>query len=194
MSGPDSSLVADLTAGYDTDVDQSPWGLTPRMALRLVIQAQFVADLARGNPDYFTLGDWVLPEIVRDQATPEFLERFHQCFEDLIRRLRHPQYGSDGLAQCVGDEVALRHVVALARDAASDGSESVETGPEFSLLPASPEFDDEFEFYEEVLFEDRDFDLLWSGDYSRLTDDDEASGVPHPVNLRPDRWFLPFRA
>lgn len=190
MREPDRQLVEDLRFGYVADVDQSPWSLTPRMALQLVWQAQFVVDLAADDPDFFrSVG--ALPSIAVELASPEFLERFRKSFEDLVHRLRHPAETAGSLAQCVGDEVALAYLLRAAADCIEEPAERQVMEPELAALPEAAEFDSNFLFYEDVLFEDRDFELLFRDFSDEASADWEALAIQQP-SLRPDGWFLPL--
>lgn len=185
------ALVKEFASNYTADPDCSPWGLTPRMALRLYSQAELMGSLAKEDPAFLTEDDWVLPPAAL-RSGPAFHQRFVQCFFDLADRLR--RLTGDGLlARCVGDEVALDAVLNAARDAHKDGTDDDVLGPLMAELPANKEHDGDFELYSETLFEDRDFEMLWRADLDGIEDDDEHAKEFGIVNLRPDRWFLPFR-
>ena len=189
MDSEFDQIVRAISTAYSTDPEQSKWALTPRMACRLLIQARFVADIAL-DPDYLTGTTFVLPPIALRQATPAFLTRFARCFDDLAQRIAYPG-GAEVLTACTGDEVALDHVLELARGAYLDGTELDMIGELFDKLPVSPELDDDFDFYADVLFLDRDFELLWQPELDGIEGDEPAEALCL-VNLKPDRWFLPF--
>lgn len=160
------------------------------MALRLLSQATFIARLADGAPHLFTAFDGLLPPVAIDRATPEFLERFRLCFEDLGRRLLDPRQGRERLTRCVGDEIALAHVLQLATDEAELGSEACPVARELELLPPVPERDAAFDHYDELLLGARRFELLWRCDASLFVGDREVPLSVELLDLRPDRWFL----
>ena len=186
----DRSLVEAFGAAYTTDPATTPWGLTPRMACRLYSHALMISSLARDDPSYLTDDDWALPPVAL-RADPAFHQRFARCFGDLAERLRDPESTPD-LTQCVGDEVALDTVLNVARDAWADGTERESIGKALTRLPECRPYDDDFAYYSDTLFQDRDFEVLWRPDLDGIEDDDALAGEFNLVNLRLDRWFLPF--
>jgi hypothetical protein len=84
-------------------------------------------------------------------------------------------------------------VLLRSRRAPSDGTEDDVLGLLLAELPANGDYDDDFALYSETLFEDRDFEMLWRADLDGIEDDDDHAEEFGIVNLRPDRWFLPFR-
>ncbi|HMG43194.1 MAG TPA: hypothetical protein VK611_17825 [Acidimicrobiales bacterium] len=181
---------AERWAAYSAEGEGTPWGLTPRMACQLHMAADVEADMLRDNG----LDDagYVLPRAARRVVTPEFWGRFVQCFEDLAARLAEPD--DDLLPRCVGEEVALAHVIEQAKSRYLDMSEGwVVAGLDLSELPSNQELDTDFEHYADVLFEDRDFELLWMPRFDGIEDDEELQQELRIANLHPSRWFLPFR-
>lgn len=117
LSPDDADLLETFARAYSTDVEESRWGLTPRMAIRLDAHARAIAALTRADPAYLIDDGSILPPNAVRRATPAFLSRFSQCFDDLADRLLAGGDISAFLPLCTADEVALDHVLEVARDA-----------------------------------------------------------------------------
>lgn len=181
-----------LLRRYGAGPDGSPWGLTPQTAYRLVVAAEDAFDSARETPEV-ALED-VLPPRVLLSATDAFIARFAQCFADLAERIiaADPRSGDwSHLSGCVGEEVALAHVIEVARDGHVDGWLEEPFRAELDLLASDPERDVDFEWFADALFADRDFEVLWMHNLDGIEDDPESAHLRF-VNLQPERWFLPF--
>lgn len=189
----DTGLVTAIAKHYRTDPDRSPWGLTPRMALRLVAQCHMEFDTARLSPESMTDGTWILPSVALARATPEFLDRFTRCFADIADRLLDPT-SAGSLLHCTGEEIAMSHVIDQAKAFYADGGEPEVIGFELDALADGGDLDVDFDWYSEILFDDKDYELLWMPQMDGIADDDDAARQLALANLRPDRWFLPFRS
>lgn len=103
----------------------------------------------------------------------EFAKRFSLCLAAVAWKLR--ALGLHRLA-CTGEEIALRAVVTVARDLLS--LDNVE--PDFSA-------------FEEVAFEDTDFEFLFDPRHDGIEELPQIIALARPVNLSFKDWFKPFR-
>lgn len=171
----------------------SPWQLTPLMAFYLVVTAKARADAI--TEQRAPVLDEALPPLVRLGATPEFHQRFRQCYLDLADRITHAQPPASGwphLAQCVGEEVALADVLAVAEDDHLSGFFDDLYSDELERLTTNPARDADFGLYETELFKDHDFKVLWAPELDGIEDDETIVSWLGYTNLQPSRWFLPF--
>lgn len=172
----------------------SPWGLTPQMAFRLIAAAKNIHDSSRDDPDLFSEDD-AIPRTVFARVTPEFLDRQRRCYADLAARLvegTRPVSDWPYLATCVGEEVALAHVLRVARDDHDTGHLDDVFDIELDQLATDSALDANFDFYEDSLFDDRDFEVLWSAELDGIENDEEVALHMRYVNFHPSRWFLPL--
>lgn len=171
----------------------SPWQLTPLMACRLIVAAEERADdIAEGRIDVLAEA---LPPLVHATATPEFCARFRRCYVDLAEWITAADTPGDGwpfLAHCVGEEVALADVLATAADDHDSGHFDDLYAGEIEQLTTDPERDTDFDYYEDALFKDTDFKVLWSPHLDGIEDDETIAARLGYANLQPSRWFLPF--
>jgi hypothetical protein len=173
---------------------QSSWAITPQMAFRLIVAAETTSDAIREDPDLLR-DDAALPPLVLAVATPEFIDRYRRCYSDLAVRLvaaEVPGSGWPHLAQCVGEEVALAHMLRVASNDHESGHAQEIFGVDLELLATDPDRDTDFELCNELTFYDRDFELLWSPALDGIDTDEFLSARMAYANLHASRWFLPF--
>lgn len=173
----------------------SAWGLTPQMAFRLIVAAEDTFDGACEHPGVF-VDEGMLPPSVLAAADDVFISRFLSCFSDLAERLEAAESRCAPrryLAHCVGEEVALAHVIQVAADWHADGWFDDAHRDELARLATNSERDRDFDWYADTLFEDRDFEVLWMPHLDGVEGDDRFAHVRF-VNLHRSRWFLPFPA
>ncbi len=191
MTDPTSERTRQLIerhGGPDSE-RPSPWQLTPLMAFRLIVAAEERADdITEGRDDLFAEA---LPPFVHSTATAEFRERFRRCYLDLADRIEEAGTPGDGwpyLAHCVGEEVALADILAVAADDHDSGHFDELYSHQIDGLGDNADFD----YYEDALFKDYDFKVLWSPDLDGIEDDEMIVARLGYMNLHPSRWFLPF--
>lgn len=83
-------------------------------------------------------------------------------------------------------------MVRVARDDHETGHVSEIFDIELDRLANGTSFDTNFDFYDDQLFEDRDFEVLWSAELDGIENDEEVVLHMRYVNLHPSRWFLPL--
>lgn len=195
MSSAFDDRVPRLLERYDPDlVGGSPWSLTPQMAFRLIVAAETIHDSCLDDPNLFD-EDNAIPRSVLAKASDEFLERQRRCYADLATKIVEGTLPSDlwsYLPACVGEEVALAHVLRVARDDYESGHLDEIFDVELGRLATDQALDTNFDFFEDQLFEDRDFEVLWSAELDGIENDEAVAIHMRYVNLHPSRWFLPL--
>jgi len=171
----------DFAALYPVDDDTV---LTPRLAYALCETAWYLAD------EWRLVADDVyarrhLPPIAHGVATPEWRERFAQCFERLAEQIAIGDGETSVLATCAAEELALHMTLTIAWQHLADGHFDTE----LDELPDLGEDDRAFARLHEVLFEDHDFLLIYRADLDGIEDEDLVA----ESNLHPRDWFRPFR-
>lgn len=195
MTEPLSDLAERMVErhGGPGSAHPSPWQLTPLMAFRLVVAAEERADdITEGHADVLAEA---LPPLVHTTAATEFCARFRRCYVDLAERITAADTPGDGwpfLAHCVGEEVALADILATAADDHDSGHFDDLYADEIEQLTTDPERDTDFDHYEDALFKDTDFKVLWSPHLDGIEDDETVAARLGYANLQPSRWFLPF--
>lgn len=178
MDPTEYELLDTITTAYpepdrDTDegYDNSPWGLGPQMALRLIFAGQLLAD--NDYPQGFPIGE---------NPDPVLTARCVQCFRDLVGRLSDPVTHGDGqLPRCTGDEIALWTMIDVAEGI------HIDEDPDPTLDRFVEDVD--FDYVRDACFEDHDFRFVVDG-VTIPAAVQEANGM---TNLDPSQWFLPFR-
>ena len=195
MSSTFDDRIPRLLESYDRHlVGGSPWKLTPQMAFRLIVASETVYDSSGEDPNLFGGGD-AIPRSVLANASDEFLNRQRRCYADLATKIvegTRPLDNWSYLPACVGEEVALAHVLRVARDDHESGHLDEIFDVELSYLATDQALDTNFDFFEDQLFEDRDFEVLWSPELDGIENDEAIAIHMRYVNLHPTRWFLPL--
>lgn len=170
---------------------------TPRTALVLAVALEVMSDwIIDGSEcddetDRYTSDE--LPPIARNR-TYEWMARLSNCFLDLRDDILAS--GHDPRPLCTGEEVALALAIDYARDTVNEGcfyEEGTEYGDALNSLSQHPE-DFDWEMLEEVLFKDRDFEMLYDPKLDGIEDPEcAANAFLGCINLHPDDWFKWFR-
>lgn len=170
----------------------SPWQITPQMACRLIVAADSVTDLD-DDASEVALDD-ALPPLLRATASPEFLDHFRR-YADLAERIAEGELPADRwpyLARCVGEEVALDHLLEVVREDHESGHTEDLFADELGRLATDRRRDTNVDHYQGSLFKDRAFRLLWSPRHDGIEDDEAIAGRLGHTNLQLARRFLLF--
>ena len=185
-------LLLDRHGGPDS-AHPSPWQLTPQMAFRLIVAADSITDLDEDERGAALAA--ALPLRLLASATPEFIDRFRRCYADLSERIARAELPADRwpfLARCVGEEVALDHLLEVVREDHESGHAEDLFADELGRLATDPRRDADVDHYQDSLFKDRDFQVLSSPRHDGIEDDQAIAGRLGYSNLQSARWFLPF--
>jgi hypothetical protein len=165
--------------------------VTPRMACRLWMGAQFCGDTWRledGDPA-IALTD--LPPITHRWAVGAWLDRFIESFDLIERRLAAGDVSPLSLTRCTGEEMALHLVIDHAEGDLDSGIDA--SGGQIEQLPDLGGRDHDFELMRDVLLRDLDVLLLFDMRLDGIEDpSSEVARLEGTANLHPAQWFLPF--
>jgi hypothetical protein len=135
-----------------------------------------IESLASAIPDRFenTYMAGFLPDRYVHRYTPLFARQFLMCMATVAWKLRSP---GEHLLACVAEELALHALIEEAKRLLDEDG-----------VPA------DFESFEDVAFEDLDFEMLFDPQWDGIEDyGNEQAPEMRFANLRFDEWFLPFR-
>jgi len=189
-------MVPDDPSEEDFDPRNEFSQCTPRTALvlsvALEVMADWIIDGCDRDEDTGRYTNDELPPIARNR-TYEWMARLSNCFLDLRDDILIK--GQDPRPLCTGEEVALALAIEYARDDFDSGLFSDEDGEyaaALESLPAHPE-DYDWEMLEELLFKDRDFEMLYDAKLDGI-EDPECAANKHLgiINLHPNDWFKWF--
>jgi hypothetical protein len=180
----DDTDEPDFAAIYEPHVDGDGWRMTPRMAWYLWSAALYLADEYRtSSPDSFAK---ILPPVARAYAHDRaWRQQFVAGFEHLTERLGSIEDGSDVLARCTAEELALHLTINIAERPLIDGAFSPAA---VCHLPDHGSADEDFDWMRDVLFEDHDVLMLFNPALDGIENDRDANSSLHPRD-----WFEPFR-
>ncbi|MFC9390923.1 tetratricopeptide repeat protein [Streptomyces venezuelae] len=183
----------------DEDYDESePWSPSPRtlevLAAALDIACDMTYDAIEdigGKP--IKAKSWAYPLDQLPSQTWRQSRRwrraFARCYDDLAEDIRA---GIRPRPRCTGEEMALHIALAHASAMTLDEMELVEEFTEG--IPPSPH-DYDWDECKDLLFEDHDVLWLYWPWMSGIEDpENPINGFASVANLRPDDWFIPFRA
>ena len=179
--------------GGPSSAHPSPWRLTPQMAFRPIVAADSITDLDEDALEAALADD--LPPLIRATATPEFLSPYHRCYADLSERITRAETPADRwlyLARCVGEEVALDHMLEIVREDHESGHTEDLFAEEVGRLATDPRRDTDVDHYQDSLFKDRDFRVLVVTPTRRHRGRQGSARRLGYSNLQPAKWFLPF--
>jgi hypothetical protein len=168
-------------------------GISPKRAFELAWALDVLSDQFHDEAVMLEDGEGIfideLPPVAVRLATPDWVQRFAQCFADLRERLDAGEAHST-MTHCTGEEIALH----LALNWVASADEMLPELPELEeVFVEQVDRDEELEWLDEVLFWDHDarqlYDMSMDGFEDPTTDLAQHLAL---ANLHPYCWFMTF--